>query len=189
MEYSDSTYSYAATSDLVPVILVRRVDLPTDGKPMRPTRASPDLVTSNPSPGLAPPPPPFGARISRRNFASFAFNIPIWKLVALFFCVRSTAHDSDTAHDTAPHRNHQRKKNLLRVQPTPPLTLFFDFGDLLQRCHPWPTARYEHTGNTTSFSACVTQRRKKNFLDKVVTNHSFAKFACDVIRSRNFALT
>ena len=33
------------------VILLSREDLPTDGKPMRATRASPDFVTSNPSPG------------------------------------------------------------------------------------------------------------------------------------------
>ena len=33
--------SYAAASLLVPVSLVNKVDLPTDGKPTRPTRASP----------------------------------------------------------------------------------------------------------------------------------------------------
>src|SRR5690349_21137767 len=40
--------SYAAIRDSVSVSLVRRVDLPTDGKPIKPTRESPDLVTSKP---------------------------------------------------------------------------------------------------------------------------------------------
>ena len=45
---------YAATSDFVFVILERKVDFPTDGKPTRAMRASPLLLTSKP----APPPPP-----------------------------------------------------------------------------------------------------------------------------------
>ena len=47
---------YAATSDLVLVILDRKVDLPTDGKPTRAIRASPDFETSNPDPPLDPGP-------------------------------------------------------------------------------------------------------------------------------------
>jgi hypothetical protein len=43
--------SYAAASDSVAVILESNVDLPTDGKPTRPTRASPALLTSNPAAG------------------------------------------------------------------------------------------------------------------------------------------
>ena len=39
---------YAAISDLVLVILDRKVDFPTDGKPTRAMRASPDLDTSKP---------------------------------------------------------------------------------------------------------------------------------------------
>lgn len=60
------------TSEKVPVNLFNSVDFPTEGKPTRPTLASPLLVTSNPSP--APPPPPFegGARSSLRSFASLA---------------------------------------------------------------------------------------------------------------------
>lgn len=36
------------TSDIVPVSLVSRVLLPTEGNPTRPTLASPTLLTSNP---------------------------------------------------------------------------------------------------------------------------------------------
>jgi hypothetical protein len=59
------------TSEKVPVNLFKSVDFPTEGKPTRPTLASPLLVTSNPSPA---PPPPFvgGARSSLRSFASLA---------------------------------------------------------------------------------------------------------------------
>ena len=39
---------YAAISDLVLVILDRKVDFPTDGKPTRAMRASPDFDTSKP---------------------------------------------------------------------------------------------------------------------------------------------
>lgn len=39
------TYSYAATDDSVFVIFDSKDDFPTDGKPIRATRASPDLVT------------------------------------------------------------------------------------------------------------------------------------------------
>ena len=44
---------YAATTLSVVVTVERRVDLPTDGNPIRATRASPDFITSKPSP-LAP---------------------------------------------------------------------------------------------------------------------------------------
>lgn len=59
------------TSEKVPVNLLRSVDFPTEGKPTKPTRESPLLVTSKPSPA---PPPPFdeGARSSLRSFASLA---------------------------------------------------------------------------------------------------------------------
>ena len=61
---------YAATSDLVFVIFERNVDFPTDGKPTRAIRASPDLETSKP----APPPDPApgaGSRSCARRRASF----------------------------------------------------------------------------------------------------------------------
>mmetsp|Transcript_5695 Transcript_5695/g.23046 ORF Transcript_5695/g.23046 Transcript_5695/m.23046 type:complete len:277 (-) Transcript_5695:156-986(-) len=78
--------SYAATSENVPVSLFRSVDLPTDGKPTRPTRQSPVLVTSKPSP--LGPDLPLGSIRSRRSFASFALSDPRCAAVALFFCVR-----------------------------------------------------------------------------------------------------
>jgi len=63
----------SCTSENVPVNLFSRVDLPTDGKPTRPTLASPLLVTSKPSP--APPPPlVVGVRSSLRSFASLAWH-------------------------------------------------------------------------------------------------------------------
>lgn len=39
---------HVLTSDIVPVSLVNRVLLPTEGNPTRPTLASPTLLTSNP---------------------------------------------------------------------------------------------------------------------------------------------
>ena len=59
---------YAATSDFVLVILLRRVDLPTEGKPTRAMRASPDLLTSKPLP--APPPVVVGSSSWARRRAS-----------------------------------------------------------------------------------------------------------------------
>lgn len=46
--------SYAAILEKTPVNLVKRVDLPTEGNPIIPILASPDLDTSNPS--YYPPP-------------------------------------------------------------------------------------------------------------------------------------
>jgi hypothetical protein len=42
--------SYAPASECVFVSLFKSVDLPTDGNPINATRASPDFITSNPSP-------------------------------------------------------------------------------------------------------------------------------------------
>ena len=71
--------------------LLSSVDLPTEGKPTRPTRASPTLLTSKPSPLEAPPPPPppppGGSSNSRRSLASLALSMPRWPEVALFFWV------------------------------------------------------------------------------------------------------
>jgi len=76
--------SHYATSEYVPVILVNSVDLPTEGKPINPTQASPDFDTSKPS-----PPPPFDLLIfsicSLFNLAILAFNKPKCPSVALFF--------------------------------------------------------------------------------------------------------
>ena len=49
---------YAATSDLVFVILDRKVDLPTEGKPTSAIRASPAFETSKPEPTEEPDPGP-----------------------------------------------------------------------------------------------------------------------------------
>jgi hypothetical protein len=61
---------YAATSERVLVILERKVDLPTDGKPTSAIRASPDFETSKPDPA-APPEPGPGSRSWARRRASF----------------------------------------------------------------------------------------------------------------------
>ena len=78
--------SYAAASDFVEVKVLRMVDLPTDGKPMSATRASPCFSTSKPSPA----PPVFGgARSSVRYLASFARSVHRCDMVALLICVRA----------------------------------------------------------------------------------------------------
>lgn len=67
--------SQAATSDFVSVNLVKRVDLPTEGKPIKPIHASPFFATSKPSPPL----PLDLAILSKRslfNLAILAFNKP-----------------------------------------------------------------------------------------------------------------
>jgi hypothetical protein len=66
--------SYEATSEYVSVIVERRVDLPTDGKPTNPTRASPVFFTSKPSPPPPPPPDELRSRRSRLYFASLALS-------------------------------------------------------------------------------------------------------------------
>jgi len=79
--------SYAAASENTPVNFVNNVDFPTDGNPTNPTRQSPVLVTSKPSP-LGPPFGPDASINSRCNFASLARSDPKCVAVALFFCVR-----------------------------------------------------------------------------------------------------
>ena len=61
---------YAATTDFVLVILLRKVDLPTEGNPTSAIRASPDFETSKPAPPAAPAPGP-GSRSCARSLASF----------------------------------------------------------------------------------------------------------------------
>ena len=56
--------------------LVRRVDLPTDGKPIMPTLASPDLETSKPYPPGPPFLPPVGSMSYRLSLASLALSSP-----------------------------------------------------------------------------------------------------------------
>mmetsp|Transcript_15405 Transcript_15405/g.51918 ORF Transcript_15405/g.51918 Transcript_15405/m.51918 type:complete len:247 (-) Transcript_15405:25-765(-) len=87
--------SYAAASDCVPVSVVSKVDLPTDGNPTRPTRVSPTFFTSKPSP---PPPDVFRpcSSSSRRSLASLALTRPRWPSVALFFCVRAYSFSSSS---------------------------------------------------------------------------------------------
>lgn len=66
---------YAAASLLVLVILDRKVDLPTEGKPTRATRASPLLLTSKPEP--PPPPAPVGSRSWALRRASFLMSLVV----------------------------------------------------------------------------------------------------------------
>ena len=80
--------SYAAIKLSVPVSVVSSVLLPTEGKPMSPTRVSPLLVTSKPSPAL-PPDLVEPAITSLLSLASLALRRPRWYSVALFFCVRA----------------------------------------------------------------------------------------------------
>ena len=61
---------YAATSLFVLVILDKKVDLPTDGKPTSAMRASPLLLTSKPDPPPEPA-PGAGSRSCARSRASF----------------------------------------------------------------------------------------------------------------------
>jgi hypothetical protein len=75
--------SYAAIFENVPnirndqpVSLVSKVDLPTDGNPIIPTLASPDLETSNPYPPTPPFLPPAGSINYRLSLASLAFSKP-----------------------------------------------------------------------------------------------------------------
>lgn len=60
---------------LVPVNLVSRVDLPTDGNPIIPTRASPALDTSKPYPATAFF-PPVGSMSYLLSLASLALSKP-----------------------------------------------------------------------------------------------------------------
>ena len=72
----------APTDDFEPVNLLRRVDFPTLGNPIKTTVASPVLLTSNPSDFFAL----FlvwMASCSLFSFAIFAFSRPIWCSVAL----------------------------------------------------------------------------------------------------------
>ena len=73
--------SYAAAMLSVPVSLVNSVDFPTLGNPINATRASPDFITSKPSPVL-PPLDVLRDKSSCRYRASFAFNSPKWNSVA-----------------------------------------------------------------------------------------------------------
>jgi hypothetical protein len=62
--------AYAATMDLVFVILDKKVDFPTEGNPTSAIRASPLLLTSKPVPPLDPA-PAAGSSSCARNRASF----------------------------------------------------------------------------------------------------------------------
>lgn len=70
--------SYAAASLLVPVSAVRSVLFPTEGKPTKPIRVSPDLVTSKPrSAFFVPADFPAGPLInSVFNLAILALSVP-----------------------------------------------------------------------------------------------------------------
>lgn len=71
--------AYAATSDLVFVILDRNVLLPTLGNPTNAIRASPDFCTSKPAPGPEPAPGAGSSNcaLSRANFLDESQYIPL----------------------------------------------------------------------------------------------------------------
>ncbi len=69
--------AYDAASDFVFVTRERKVDFPTDGKPTRAMRASPDLDTSKPVPPPLPA-PGAGSRSWARSRASLPFRSPRW---------------------------------------------------------------------------------------------------------------
>ena len=60
----------------VPVSLVRSVDLPTEGKPIKDTRAWPVFATSNPGPPAPPEEGPSSSCVL--SLASLAFKRPMW---------------------------------------------------------------------------------------------------------------
>jgi hypothetical protein len=68
--------------------VVRRVDFPTEGKPTRPTRVSPDLLTSKPRPAsLEPADFPPGPLISSDfNLAIFALSVPVCTCCVYVVC-------------------------------------------------------------------------------------------------------
>lgn len=66
--------AYEATSERVLVTLDRKVDLPTEGKPTRDMRASPDLLTSKPEPPEDPA-PAAGSRSWALRRASFLTSV------------------------------------------------------------------------------------------------------------------
>lgn len=68
---------YAAISDFVFVILERKVDFPTEGKPTRAMRASPLFETSKPWPPPLPA-PGAGSRSWARRRASLPLRRPRW---------------------------------------------------------------------------------------------------------------
>lgn len=71
--------AYDATSDLVFVTFERNVDLPTDGKPTREMRASPDLLTSKPDPPPLPAPGAGSSNCARRR-ASLLGLLESWRV-------------------------------------------------------------------------------------------------------------
>src|SRR5438093_9734021 len=76
--------AYAATFDFAFVNLFRIVDLPTLGRPMRTTVASPPFLISKAEP---PPPLEVDASSSALSRASFALRRPIWCSVCLLIWV------------------------------------------------------------------------------------------------------
>ena len=58
---------YAATAAFVFVILDRKVDFPTEGKPTRAILASPDFETSKPAPPAPPAPGPGSSNWARKR--------------------------------------------------------------------------------------------------------------------------
>src|SRR5581483_3660564 len=80
---------YEATRDLAFVSLFRRVDLPTLGRPIRTTVASPAFRTSKPafSPPVCMVRPWMFASCSRFSLAILALSRPTWNSVALFIWV------------------------------------------------------------------------------------------------------
>jgi hypothetical protein len=140
--------SYEATAEKVPVSLLRSVDLPTEGKPTSPTRASPTLLTSKPSPFWPPPPPPAGPSISsRRSLASLALRPPRWPAVACGWVEVEAAGEArggaagggGWAAAAASERGARRRTRLVLLRAG---HLVLDVRDLLEDGHSgWSRAR------------------------------------------------
>mmetsp|Transcript_33695 Transcript_33695/g.104015 ORF Transcript_33695/g.104015 Transcript_33695/m.104015 type:complete len:211 (-) Transcript_33695:31-663(-) len=79
--------SYAATAESVLVVLLRKDDLPTEGKPTRATRTSPERLTSKPAMDPWPDARAAFSSISVLMRASCPLRRPTWYSVRLFFCV------------------------------------------------------------------------------------------------------
>ena len=101
-------------------MVLSRVDLPTEGKPIMATRASPDLSTSNPSPFS--PFFPVGSSSCDLYLANLALRVPRWYSVALFFCVRAISFSISLIFSRMPmvinRERHGREEGQQKTGPT-----------------------------------------------------------------------